>query len=337
MRGTERRGRTTGVGLRLQNFHITFFAIVLGMAGFSLAVQKLAGGGIGLVPKLAGAATILVGFTVVLFAAIGVIYAAKAARYPAAVADEMRHPVKISFFPLVAKILLVLSVIFLDRSMAVSRGLWMAGTALQLMASLLIISSWMHHARYAIEHVTPAWFIPIVGALIVPIAGVAHGFVEISWFFFAIGLIFWGVLFTVLMYRLVFHPPIPSRLLPTLFILFAPPAIGFISYAKLVGLTDAAGPDAFARILYYFSLFVLALVLLRARVFARIRFALSWWAYSFPLAAHALATILMLHLTHVFGYRVLALVEVAILTALIAGLIVLTVRSVLRSEICVAE
>jgi len=26
--------------LRLRNFHITFFAIVLGMAGFTLAIQK---------------------------------------------------------------------------------------------------------------------------------------------------------------------------------------------------------------------------------------------------------------------------------------------------------
>jgi len=322
---------------RLENFHITFFAIALGMAGCSLAVQKLAGGGTVLMPGLATLATILVAITVALFAVIGILYAAKAVRYPAAVAREMRHPVKISFFPLVAKILLVFSVIFLERSMAVSRGLWMAGTILQLVASLTIISSWMHHSRYSIEHVTPAWFIPIVGALIVPIAGMAHGFVEISWFFFSIGLLFWGVLFTIVMYRLIFHPPIPSRLLPTLFILFAPPAIAFISYVKLTGLTDTGGPDAVARMLYYVSLFLLALVLLRVNVFARIRFALSWWAYSFPLAAHALATILMLHLTHAEGYRYLAMAEVCVLTILVVGLVVLTMRAILRADLCVEE
>ncbi len=331
------RDRAVGTEPRLKNFHITFFAIALGMAGFSLAVQKLAGGGAGIVPALEHAATVLVGVSVVLFAAIGLIYATKAIRHPSAVAGELRHPIKISFFPLVAKILLVLSVIFLDRSLAASKGLWIAGTTLQFVASLLIISSWLHHSRYAIEHVTPAWFIPIVGALIVPIAGVVHGFIEISWFFFSIGLVFWGVLFTVVMYRLVFHPPIPSRLLPTLFILFAPPAIGFISYAKLAGLTDVAGPDAFARALYYVSLFLLALVLLRVNVLARIRFALSWWAYSFPLAAHALATILMLHLTHAEVYRYLAMAEVSALAVLVVGLIVLTIRAILRSDVCVEE
>jgi len=322
------------ISQRLRNFHITFFAIALGMAGFSLVIQKLAG----IVTGLQGIATVLVYLTVVLFAAIGAIYTAKAVRFPAAVASELRHPVKISFFPLVAKILLVLSVVFLERTLPVSYGLWIAGTILQLAASLLIISSWMQHTHYTIEQVTPAWFIPIVGALIVPIAGVEHGFVEVSWFFFSVGLVFWVVLFTVVMYRVIFHVPIPERLLPTLFILFAPPAIAFISYTRLAGLSAAGGgPDAFGRLLYYFSLFMLALVTVKIHVFARLRFALSWWAYSFPLAAHTLATILMLHLTGQPFYHYLAITEACLLTGLIAVLLLLTLRAVRREEICVKE
>lgn len=49
------------------------------------------------------------------------------------------------------------------------------GTVLQFLASILIISSWIHHTHYEIKHMTPGWFIPIVGSLIIPIAGVAHG------------------------------------------------------------------------------------------------------------------------------------------------------------------
>ena len=48
----------TDKALRLRNFHITFFAIVLGMAGFSLAVQKIVGTGI--LPTLEIPATALV-------------------------------------------------------------------------------------------------------------------------------------------------------------------------------------------------------------------------------------------------------------------------------------
>ena len=325
--------------LRLRNFHITFFAIALGMAGFSLAVQKLGGiGGSGILPSLEIPATVLVYITVAVFALTGLVYLAKAIRYPGTLKEEFNHPVKINFFPLVAKILLVLSVIYLDRDMRGSYYLWVIGTALQFAASIGIISVWTRHTHFTIEHMTPAWFIPIVGSLIVPIAGVPHGFVEISWFFFAVGLVFWMVLFIIAMYRLIFHSPIPDKLLPTLFILFAPPAIAFIAYAKLAGLSElGAGPDAFARILYYFSLFMFMLILFKIQTFAKLRFFLSWWAYSFPIAAQALSTVLMFHLTHSAFYRNLALVEVGFLTLVILLLLGLTSNAILKAEICVEE
>jgi len=154
----ERRRAGNGrAGIRLKNFHITFYAIVLGMAGFALAVQKLAGTeGSGIVPSLAGVGTVLVYVALALFGLVTLVCGAKAIRYPAAVGAELRHPVKISFFPLVAKILLVLGIVFLERSLPISKGFWIAGTALQLVASLLIISSWIHHAHYTIDHLTPA-------------------------------------------------------------------------------------------------------------------------------------------------------------------------------------
>ena len=51
----------TDKALRLRNFYITFFAIVLGMAGSSLAVQKIVGTGrSGILPALEIPATALV-------------------------------------------------------------------------------------------------------------------------------------------------------------------------------------------------------------------------------------------------------------------------------------
>ncbi len=38
---------------------------------------------------------------------------------------------------------------------------------------------------------TPAWFIPVIGNLVVPLAGTAHAPVDISWFFFGGGLLYW--------------------------------------------------------------------------------------------------------------------------------------------------
>ena len=170
-------------------------------------------------------------------------------------------------------------------------------------------------------------------AIIVPIAGVKHGFLEISWFFFAVGIIFWIALFTIVMYRMIFHASIPDRLLPTLFILFAPPAIGFIAYVKLGG----GELDAFARILYYFSLFMFVLVLVQLPMLAKINYYLSWWAYSFPVAAKALATLLMYHLTKNPFFKSIAIFELGFLVLIIAVLLIRTVMAIAKGEICVED
>ncbi len=325
--------------LRLRNFHITFFAIVLGMAGFSLALQKVGGhDGTGILPALETPATVFVYLTIALFMLVGIVYLFKAVRYPDAVKKEFKHPIKVNFFPLIAKVFLVLSVVFLDRNMAVSYNLWVTGTVLQLVASIVIISIWIRHTHFKVEHVTPGWFIPIVGSIIVPIAGVPHGFIEVSWFFFSVGLVFWLALFTIVLYRMMFYSPIPDRLLPTLFILFAPPAIGFIAYAKLAGLmAHGVGPDAFARILYYFSLFMFILILFKVQILAKINFYLSWWAYSFPLAAKTLATVVIWHMTGSDVFRTIALFELGLLALVIVMLIVVTVKAIINSEICVED
>jgi len=314
---------------RLCHFHITIFAIVLGLSGYALAMQKAGA----LLPPLHAASTILLYVTIALFAAVGITYLYKGFACPGAVAGEWNHPIKINFFPLVAKILLVLSVILLERHMAASRYVWMAGTVLQFVASIAIISEWIRHEQFKIEHMTPAWFIPIVGSIIVPIAGFPHGFTELSWFFFSVGLIYWLILLVIVMYRMFFHAPIAERLIPTIFILFAPPAIGFIAYVRMTG----GGLDPFARILYSFSLFMFFLVLYQLPRLVKIRFYLSWWAYSFPLAAKTLASFLMLSLTHDPFTRFIAWFELAFLTFIIAVLAVKTLKAVRRREICIED
>jgi tellurite resistance protein len=275
----------------------------------------------------------MVALTLSILGLVGALYLLKVLRHPGAVVAELNHPVKINFFPLLAKTLLVLSIVFIDRSMEFSRLLWFGGSALQFGASLYIMSVWLHSTRFSIEHLTPAWFIPIVGSLMIPIAGVAHGFVELAWFFFAVGLLFWLVLFIVVFYRLIFHPPIVARLLPTLFILFAPPAIGFIAWSRLNGgVLDAPG-----RILYYVALFLFLLVMVRLDILARIRFFLSWWAYSFPLAALTLGSVQMYHLSHNAVFKGLAFFQGVLLVLVVLLLSVQTLRAIARRQICVEE
>lgn len=313
---------------RLKNFPISFLSVVLGLIGFTLILQK-----IGMTFKVFPSLYFyLLGFTVLLFIMILGFYLAKIVKYPKDVKEEFMHPIKVNFFPILAKIFLISSVIYLQIDMSYSKSLWIIGASLQFIFSIVILSIWLKHPKVKYHHLNPSWFIPIVGNVIVPIAGMAHGFVELSWFFFGIGLVMWLTLFVIVFNRLIFHEPIADKLVPTFFILFAPPAIAFIAYVKMVG-----SIDSFAKVLYYISLFLLFLIFAQFKSFFRIKFFLSWWAYSFPLDAMILATILAYQETGFLFFKVLLFTLLAILSLIIAYLLSRTTLAVSRGEICIEE
>jgi tellurite resistance protein len=172
----------------------------------------------------------------------------------------------------------------------------------------------------------------VVGNILIPIAGVTHAPPEVSWFFFSIGVVFWPVLLTIILYRVIFHASLPERLMPTLFILIAPPAVGFISYVKLTG-----GVDAFGHVLYHAGLFFTLLLFTQLRHFANLKFFLSWWAYSFPLAAITIASLVMFEHNGSTLFLRLSGILLGIATVVITGLLIRTALAVKRREICVEE
>ncbi|MBU0498840.1 MAG: SLAC1 anion channel family protein [Gammaproteobacteria bacterium] len=311
---------------RLENVPISFFAMVMGLSGLTIAwgkAQHLMQADWGIYPWLAGLVSAL-------FVVLAAAYTAKVVNYPGAVAKELGHPVKLNFFPTVSISLLLLSVVFMPLAVEVSRALWLTGCALHLLLTLYVINTWMHGVHFQVQHMNPAWFIPAVGNVLVPVAGVPLGYADVSWFFFSIGMIFWVILLTIIFYRVLFHDPIDERLLPTLFILIAPPAVGFIAYTRL---TD--GIDPFGRILYYGGLFLTLLLFTQARRFLRLPFFLSWWAYSFPLAAISIASMLMFEKTGTGVYAWIGGGLLLLLSLIVTLLLCRTAMAVKRGQICV--
>jgi tellurite resistance protein len=295
----------------------------MGLGGLSIAWQRVGAG-------VASGALLVV--TLAVFVLLALLYAAKLVRYPQAVAREFAHPIKLSFFPTISISLLLLAVALLEISTEASYALWLAGAVSHLLLTLWVMGFWINHSDIDIQHINPAWFIPVVGNLVVSLAGVAHGAIEVSWFFFAIGVTFWLVLLTLVFYRVIFHSPLPERLLPTLAILIAPPAVGFIAYSLLTG-----GLDNFGRVLYGVALFLLLLLATQLGRLLRLRFFLSWWAYSFPLAAVTIASQRMSRFADMAGYRYLAYGLPIVLSLLIGLLGTRTLVAVWRREICVEE
>ncbi len=313
---------------RLQYFPVAFFSAVMGLAGFAMALQQ----GEAILGISWGGGRIVAVASVAMFALLTIVYVLKLLRFPAAVVEEWRHPVKMSFGATFTVSLLLLGGATLGPWPELSRVLWTAGAVLHLVVTLYVLNAWMHDPGFSIIHINPAWFIPVVGNIVAPIAGIAHAGNETGWFFFSIGLVFWIVLFAIIVYRMIFHDPLPDRLLPTLFILLAPPAAGFIAYLKLHG-----GLDGFARILYYTAVFLALLLMLQLPRLTRLKFFLSWWAYSFPLAALTIATLFMFRATGAEVFKVGSYLLLAMLCGVIALLLVLTLCAVSRNEICVPE
>lgn len=313
---------------KLMHFPIPFFAVVMGLSGFTIALLKSES--LQLLPTHVGNVAALA--TGALFILIGLVYLAKLLRHPGAVRQELHHPIKLSFFPTITISLILLSICSLHSQPALAEALWIAGSLGHLLFTLYVLGAWINHEHFQIQHMNPAWFIPVVGNILVPIAGVPLGYTESSWFFFSIGLVFWMVLLVIVFYRVIFHNPLPAKLVPTFFILIAPPAVGFLAYLKLGG-----GLDAFARVLYYTALFLTLLLFTQYRKFTRLQFFLSWWAYSFPLAAITVATLAMFEQTGDGRFQALGLGLLALLAAVIVLLLVRTAIAMGRGEICVEE
>jgi len=313
---------------RLEYFPVALFSTVMGLAGLTLAWSK-AHHLVGAPAEVAAVLRVLASGVYVFLLAL---YAAKIARHPAAVLAERAHPVRLNFFPAISIGLVLLAMCWAESAPAPAAWLWAAGAALHLAFTLMAMSSWIHHTHYDIKHANPAWFIPVVGNILVPVAGVRFAPAEVSWFFFSIGLVFWLVLMTIVLYRLFFHEPLPARLTPTLFILLAPPSVGFLAYLSLTG-----SVDAFARVLYYTALFLTLLLAANALRFFRLPFFISAWAYSFPLAAMTIASFVMGEHTGVAAFTWLAEALLAVLSALVAALVVKTVRAAMQGRICVPE
>src|SRR5699024_3126594 len=80
--------------------------------------------------------------------------------------------------------------VFYDMNETISFVLWLIGALIQLFLTLFLLTDLMWKQTLKIEQFNPVWFIPIVGNIVVPLAGVYHVGVEINIFYFSLGIIF---------------------------------------------------------------------------------------------------------------------------------------------------
>ncbi len=312
---------------RLKYFSISFFAIILGFSGLVIATHKVE-----LNYNIPHISNYLGFGTLAIYVLLLLVYSSKLMKYRAEVKEELRHPIKMNFFPTLSISLILLSIVFLGSHPVLSKYMLLVGMIAHLFFTIFILSAWIKHQHLDIKHKNPAWFIPVVGNVLVPISAMTHFQPDVSWFFFSIGIVLWIVLYTIFMNRAIFHKPLPDKLMPTFFILIAPPAIGFLAYFKMT-----SHIDGFAKVLYFFALFIALQLFYNVRHFSKIKFFLSWWAYSFPIAALSTASFVMYENTEFIFYKIIATSLFVFLVGLISYLIFKTIKCMIKHKICVRE
>lgn len=312
---------------RLAYLPIGLFGSVMSLCGLAIAwrLAQVAFDAPGWIATLFGVVALAA------FVAVATGYATKAIAAPAAVVAEFRHPIAGNLFGTLFISLLLLPIVLVPIARPLAQATWIVGAIGMGVFAWVIVSRWLSD-RQQLAHATPTWIVPVVGLLDVPLALPSLGLPPmpgVAIAALAIGLFFAIPLFTMILMRLVFEPPMPQALLPTLLILAAPFAVGGSAYVAATG-----QPDLFARALFAIDLFVLAVLVGRLRELARCcTFKVAWWAVGFPLAASAVAGLRIAAAVPDVADAAIAGALLGSATVVIVGLLVRTLVGVARSEL----
>lgn len=271
----------------LQHLQPAWYAVVMGLCGLALAWHRAAP----LMGEAATAAALAIGaVAAAVFAALAVATLVRARRHPEAWAEDRRHPVRHTFIATlpIAVILLATVAVALGFVGPLTEALWAAGALAQLWVTMWVLGRWWKGngaGGLVWASVTPALFIPIVGHVLVPLAGVPLGHAEWSAAQFGVGLLFWPVVAVLIGVRIASQGLWPDRLRPATFIFIAPPAVVGLSALQF------GAPLLVGWALWGMAIFSAAWVALQAKAIVALRFGLPHWGLSFPLAALAALTL----------------------------------------------
>ncbi len=312
---------------KIQHFPITMYAMVMGLSGLAIVFSKFYH--LQWLPKFLFDGVLF--FTFALFVTISIMYGLKAMYYSEEVKADFNHPIRLNFFSTISISMLLLSIAFMAYWPFMSMLLWWMGIILHSYFMLITISFWIQR-NFEIQTMNPAWFIPVVGNILIPVAGVEYMPVGLSYFYFAVGFFFWIILFAIFLNRAVFHHQLPGKFMPTLFILIAPPAVGFIAYIRI-----AQSWDAFALFMLMLAYFFVLLLFVLRKNFLKLEFFMSWWAFTFPLTAITIASAVAYQISQISTFKYLSFIMFALAIIVFGKVIWNTILQIKVSGICVPE
>lgn len=308
-----------------------WYAIVMGLCGLALAFHRA----VPLMGEMAGAVGLVIGALAgLVFAVLAVATVLRGLRHPQAWAEDRKHPVRHTFVAALPIAVILLATVAVAAGLRETwvAALWWVGALSQGYVTWWVLARWWKgNQPGGLQWVsaTPALLIPIVGNVLTPLAGVPLGYEAWSAAQFGLGLLFWPVVLVMLIVRIATQGLWPERLLPTSFILIAPPAVIGLSALQL------GAPALVGWGLWGVALFTLLWVAPLARRIAALPFGMPHWGMSFPLAAMAALTLRLAPNGGPAGMLGVAILAGAALV--IAALSLATVRGLRQGTLLVPE
>ncbi|WP_297534894.1 tellurite-resistance/dicarboxylate transporter [Thermococcus sp.] len=223
--------------------------------------------------------------------------------------SDLRHPVISHFYGTIAVAMLVLSAdyLFIVKNVITAKAFWFVGTTLTVFFALLIPYIMFVEKEVDIKAVTPAWFIPPVGLIVIPLSGsriavmysgtVREVLYAVNYFAWGSGFFLYLALFSIVMYRFIRHEPMPCGMAPAIWINLGPIGAGTSTLYSLISASTFLRVKepffAFGLIFWGFGVWWLIMAVVMTLHYIRrlnLPYSLAWWAFIFPLGAYVSAT-----------------------------------------------
>ncbi len=289
----------------IKNFTPSWFASVMGtgiLAMTSLFYSQY-------VPILKNLAYILFYFNVILFFVLLIPWVLRWIFFKKEALNDLKHPVLSNFYATIAIAMLVLAADFIVIGKNIKMGeiFWFVGTLGTIFFSILTLYTMFRGEHVKLDHINPAWFIPPVGLIVIPIAGsliIPHvsGMVQefvifLNYFGWGSGFFIYLALLAITMYRFILHRPLPNTLAPTIWINLGPIGVGTIALINLIKNSSFVVVKepffVFGFLFWGFGIWwVIMAIVMTVHYIKRLKlpYAMSWWAFTFPLGAYVAAS-----------------------------------------------
>ena len=257
-----------------------------------------------------------------------VLMAAYAAQGPRRMLDDLRDPVLSAFPSLAAITPMMLGAVLATAAFTAGRIVVMVFLAITITLGGWLTGEWIAGGLNS-DALHPGYYLPTAAGGLVGGGAAAqvhlHIMAEAS---FGIGILSWLLVGSLLMNRLFVRAMLPPPLVPTLAIEFAPPAVAGVAYFALT-----RGAISFlAAALGGYAVFMALSQVRFIPLYAKLRFSLSFWSFTFAYASGATDALLWLTATRPPGATAYAIVVIAAITALIGGIAARTVVIAARGQ-----